>query len=95
MAKYGNILTLFNTEANENKKIDTILTKNQTTFLNLNNTYYIETNSKKNTSEVINDINALGIKYIFFHNHISDGSLIKNNGIDEDKISKINTILFK
>lgn len=95
MAKYGNILTVFNTDNNAYTEIETVLTNNQTDFIKLNDTYFIETNSKKNTSDVLNDLNGVGIAFIFFHNHISDGSQIKSNGIDESNLKNINRILFK
>ncbi|MCU0440454.1 MAG: hypothetical protein MUC49_21385 [Raineya sp.] len=95
MAKYGNILTIFNSDDNKSTEVEIILANNQTVYLKLHNTYYIETNSKKNTSNVIRELNNLNIDFVFFHNHISDGSQIKSKGIDDSNINTINRILFQ
>jgi hypothetical protein len=95
MAKYGNILTVFNIDDNGKNKIENILTTNSTVFVQLNDTFFVETNSKKNTGDVIRDLNTLGIEFIFFHNHISDGSLIKSSGIDAATVQSIDGILFR
>lgn len=95
MAKYGNILTILNADDNSRTQIETVLANNRTIYAKLKDNYYIETNSKKNTAEVLKDLNVLDIKFIFFHNHISDGSLIKSRGIDDNDINTIERILFK
>jgi hypothetical protein len=94
MAKYGNILTILNSDESRNSQIEIVLANNQTVFAKLKDTYYVETNSKKNTREVIKDLNSLDISFIFFHNHISDGSQIKSKGINDSEISTINRMLF-
>lgn len=95
MAKYGNILTVFNTNNGDKTQIINILTAKSCDFIQLADTFFIETNSKKNTGDVIRDLNTLGVEYIFFHNHISDGSLIKTGGIDDVTVQNINRILVK
>ena len=95
MAKYGNILTILNGNDNIHSQVETVLSDNQTVYVKLKDTFYVETNSIKNTGEVIKNLNVLDIEFIFFHNQISDGSLIRSKGIDQDKMNTINMIMFK
>ncbi len=89
MAKYGNILSVFNTDDNGHLQIESVLTKNLTEFTRFQNTYYIKTNSKVNTTDVIKDLKSTNIDIIFFHNHISDSSAIKSNNINNEIITNI------
>jgi hypothetical protein len=95
MAKYGNILTVFNADDHVKNQIETILINNMVVYLRLNDTFFVETTSKKNTADVIRDLNTLTIEFIFYHNHIADGSLIKTTGIDAATVQAIDGILFR
>lgn len=95
MAKYGNILTVFNCEDNQKEDIKTILSEKGVDYESKDNVFYIKSNSKTNTKEIIQEITALEVEFIFFHNHISDGSLIKSFGLGSDILGRINKILFE
>jgi hypothetical protein len=95
MAKYGNILAIFDSGPQTIGDVTTILKKYNVLFENIDNQFYIETTSKKNTNNIIDDLNGLDILFLFFHNNISDGSLIRSKGIDDDTIDAIQKILFE
>lgn len=95
MAKYGNILTIFDADLNSHSKVEAILKKNKADFKKMTDTYYIETNSKQNTGDVLKDLNGIDIEYVFFHNNISDGSQIKTNKISDTLVNDINRIMLK
>jgi hypothetical protein len=95
MAKYGNILAVFNADQPTINSVETILKDHKTNFVVCEGLYFVETNSKKNTTDVTSALNILGVDFVLFHNNISDGSLIKSNGIDNLTVNKINKILFK
>jgi hypothetical protein len=95
MAKYGNILAVIDSSPQAIIDITVILKKYQVLFESIDNLFYIETISKKNTKDIIADLNTLDIQFLFFHNNISDGSLIKSKGIDDTTIKAIQKILFK
>lgn len=95
MARYGNILALFDANQQIKNDVEDVLSDNQTNYMEFNELYFVETNSKKNTGDVIRGLQDLDIVFIFYHNNISDGSLIKSKGIKDDTIDEINTILFK
>lgn len=95
MAKYGNILTVFNCDNIQKEGIKTILSEKGADYENKDDVFYIKSNSKTNTREIIQEITAIEVEFIFFHNHISDGSLIKSFGLDSDTVGRINRILFE
>jgi hypothetical protein len=95
MAKYGNIMAVFHVDQPTTTSIETMLRDLKTEFVLCEGLYFVETNSKKNTLEVINAMNGLGVQYVFFHNNIADGSLVKSNGIDKAMVGKINKIMLR
>ena len=95
MARYGNILTVYNSSPGSLEKIKTVLDKHNTDFETKENTFFIETTSKVNTADVIKDLSSLGIEFTFFHNHISDGSSIKSAGLDDEFIDHVSRILLE
>ncbi len=95
MAKYGNIMTVFNSDQQTKDDIESILSNKQADYVLIDETFFIETNSKKNTGEIIKEIKNKNIEFIFFHNHISDGSKIKSDGVESDILNHIDKILLK
>ena len=95
MAKYGNILTVFDADQTKKDEIILILRNSGAEFENINDTFYIESNSKANTKAITDALMASGARFIFFHNNISDGSLIKAQNIHQSLVEKINHILFE
>ena len=67
MAKYGNILTVFNADEPKKTVIKTILANNGADFENIQDMFYIESNSRTNTKAIMDSIQATGIQFIFFH----------------------------
>lgn len=95
MAKYGNILAIINSEPEGISDVTAVLVKYKLIFKSIDNLFYLETTSKKNTTDIISDLNRLDIQFLFFHNNISDGSVIKSKGIDNNTINAIQKILFE
>ena len=95
MAKYGNILTLIDPDNQTISKVKSSITSNNNLFENLDNVFFVETNSIKNTGHLIKKLNQHNINFLFFHCHHSDGSKIKSTGINPDSKNKITKILLK
>jgi len=95
MAHYGNILTIFEATGENLEQVRNVLTDRHTDFESMDNTFFVETNSKTNTREVMDELSSLGIEFIFFHNSISDGSMIRAGGLNEDFVDRVNHILFE
>lgn len=93
MAKYGNILTLIDASQSDKNDIEIILVEEKADYLIFNELFFIETNSKLNTKNVLDKIQQLNIKYLFYHNHNSDGSRIRSKNIDSDIEKQIKNIL--
>lgn len=95
MARYGNILMVYNSTPDSLDQVISILEKYHIDFATKENTFFIETTSKANTADVIEDLSSLPIEFTFFHNHISDGSSLKSKGLDEEFTDHANKILFE
>lgn len=94
MAKYGNILAIFTNDATTKTNVEKVLTNNSVIYVACRDLYFVETTSMTNTAKVISQLKVLGIDFLFFHNHIADGSQIRANGIDTDILVAINKIMF-
>jgi len=93
MSYYGNILTLYNSTAQQEQKVATALADNDVNYEKVGSTYFIRSRSKKNTREVLASIAALNIEYSFFHNAIPTRSYFRADGIDRDTIDRIQAIM--
>ena len=94
MAKYGNILAVFTNDIPTKTTVENVLKHNNVIYTSCDDLYFVETTSMTNTATVISQLKGLGIKFLFFHNHIPDGSQVKANGIASDVLNRINEILF-
>ena len=95
MAYYGNILIVYNATASQLHDVEQVLTNNNTDCERVESSFFIETSSMDNTGKVVKDLHDLGIEFLFFHNHIADGSLVDADGLSVDTVQRINEILFK
>jgi len=95
MAHYGNILIIYNADDQHLEEVKKILENNNTDHEQVETSFFVETTSLDNTANVVKDLNILGASFLFFHNRISDGSLIRTNGIEDDTVTRIDDILFK
>ena len=94
MSTYGNILTLFNATEDQKKQVATKLTELDVEFEIKDNVVFVETYSKDNTTEIIEEVRSIGAPFIFFHNKNSDGSYIKVHNISAEQEARVNEILF-
>ncbi|HKR06909.1 MAG TPA: hypothetical protein VJY62_19895 [Bacteroidia bacterium] len=95
MAKYGNILTVYNCTPAQVDQVKTACNANGVISAIKENTFFIETTSKTNTTDLIKAITLLNAEFIFFHNNISDGSKVESNKIEPEFIASVNKILFE
>lgn len=95
MAKYGNIMTVVNLDTPTQTTVEQLLSSHQVSFILFNGLYYLETNSKLNTTEVIKALRNEGVSFVFFHNHNSDNSEIKSNNIEPTIVDEIKRILLE
>jgi hypothetical protein len=94
MAKYGNIMTLYNYNDAQVAQVKTVLDANGVKFAIKENIFFIETTSKPNTGKLVQEITQLNVKFIFFHNNNSDGSRVESEGIEPEFLKNVNEILF-
>ena len=94
MAKYGNIMTLYNYNDAQVAQVKTVLDSNGVKSAIKENTFFIETISKPNTGKLIKEIAELNVEFIFFHNNNSDGSRIESEQIEPEFITRVKEILF-
>lgn len=94
MAKYGNIMTVYNCTPEQVVRVKGIFSANGLKFANRENSFFVETLSKVNTGNLIDEIAKLNIEYLFFHNGISDGSKVKSNVDDPQFLDGVNQIMF-
>jgi hypothetical protein len=95
MAKYGNILMIFNPQGTQLADVENILTTNKADFELCGSTFFVETNSLEHTRKVEAKLAATAIFYTFFHNRISDGSFLKSSINNPDVLAHIQEILFE
>lgn len=96
MAKYGNILCTFRCTNDQVRALEVIFANHQTDFEQMDNVYFVETNSKTNTANVIKDIKALGIRFVIFHNHDDNGSVVDAGSLfPTDDFNHIRRILLE
>lgn len=94
MAKYGNIMIVYNCDDIQLEQIKSACTELGVKSEIKENSFFIETNSKVNTRDLINAITNLNIEFLFFHNNNSDGSVLESNGIDPDVLAGARKIMF-
>lgn len=95
MAYYGNILTLLDTNDDLISIITDYLETNKVKNQRLDHTLYVETSSKENTRQILTYLDGLGIRYLWFHNAISDGSRIFTGNVDPADFAKIKNIMLE
>lgn len=93
MARYGNILTVFNCTADQATKVQNAVTATGAICAQRENTFYIESYSMANTQVIIDLIRAIGLEFIFFHNHNSDGSQVIPQKVDPAFVNDVRKIL--
>lgn len=95
MAKYGNILTLYDHQPAQLDEVKAILNDNNAEFEFYGATFFVETNTLSNTRKVAEDLANTTLVYTFFHNRISDGSTLKSSIADPELLKRIDKILFQ
>lgn len=92
MALYGNILTLFNTDAAELNDVNRLLNNMGLPYKVKDTTYYIGTESKAQMRDLERRLHTFVGSYIFHHIGQSEGSTTKGKGVDLAIIDDIEDI---
>ena len=95
MAYYGNILTVLSSTDDILEQIKVVLQNNDVKNQLLGQTFFIETSSKENTRAILNGLDAKGIHYLWFHNHISDGSRVYTGQVNATEFENVRRILLE
>lgn len=95
MAYYGNILTVLSSTDDILEQIKVFLQANNAKNQLLSQTFFIETSSKENTRTILNYLDTKGIHYLWFHNHISDGSRVYTGQVDATEFENVQNILLE
>jgi hypothetical protein len=93
MARYGNILTVFNCTPAKAVQVQNAVTSTGAICTQRENTFYIESYSMANTQVIIDLIRVLNLEFIFFHHHNSDGSQVIPEKIDPVFVNDVKKIL--
>jgi hypothetical protein len=93
MAKYGNILTVFQCDESNLQRIRELLDKPGFDFLEKEQTFFISCDSKEKIGKLVEALELLGVSFIFFHNNICTGSVVRSHGIDDDFVNGIKKVL--
>jgi hypothetical protein len=93
MAYYGNILTILNSSAAVLQIVTGILDERKVRYELVESTFFLETSSMTNTTNVNDDLTNAQVDFIFSHIHLSDGSEVWANGVDQLVIDRIEDIL--
>lgn len=89
----GNIMTVFGVDAADITAIDNIIDGHNARFKRKDTTYFIETTSVDNRTAIIDDVTALGVVYIFFHDGNGDASDIWTSGISTEFDQDLRSVL--
>lgn len=92
---YGNILNVLSTDSTQISLVINLLKEKSFKFQQLNTMFFIETQSIKQTEQLNALISGLSIPYLFYHNNISDGSVICSSGVDASAVAAINKIMLQ
>jgi hypothetical protein len=95
MARYGNILSLYNSSSADVNNVINVLQTNQVIHQQVEQTFFIETTSKDNTKAVVKGLTDLNIPFTFFHDGNPNRSYLFSNNMDPEVIAMINKILFE
>lgn len=93
MAKYGNILTIYNPRIDTFQNVELILNNNQIDYLWIDSHFFLQSNSKVNTSDVVRALKDLDIEFFFFHNHDATGSFLWHKGKTNGDVEKVKSLL--
>jgi len=95
MARYGNILSLYNCSDTDAAKVIPVLQNKQVIFQQVAHTFFIESTSKDNTVAVVDGIRTLQLRFTFFHDsNPFKSKLYYSDDMDPQVIAAINKILF-
>jgi len=95
MAKYGNILIVKDCNDAIKQEVSQVIMNNNARFKDIENVYFIETNSVRNTKEVTRDFKKINMKFVFYRNKISDGSIVSSSGFDSNMINEIKDLIIR
>lgn len=92
MALFGNILTLFNTDAAELNNVNRLLNNMGLSYNVKETTFYVGTETMAQTRDLERRLSTFVNSYIFHHIGKSEGSATKGKGVDLEMLDSIEDI---
>ncbi|HOY94189.1 MAG TPA: hypothetical protein PK509_00525 [Catalimonadaceae bacterium] len=94
MAEFGNILSVFGSpDGATMAKVINAVTSKSLKFIQIEQTFYLQTDSPGNARLLADAIRAMGVKFTLYYNFIPDSSFVKRGQIEDAVFSEIEHIL--
>ena len=93
MRKYGNILILLNSGDRHIFQVKTLLDSNGMDYENVENIFCLQTRSKPQTYRTIEELNSLGLEYVYFLNNRASGSALITSGLEDEVTQRLKKII--
>lgn len=95
MNEYGNVLTIYETNEEQLKKVKDLLKPIVDQLIQKENTFFIGSSVEQHTQDIISSLTALDIKFTFIHIYNRDGTFISSKGIDDGTMKIVKQIISK
>ncbi len=93
MSKFGNILILYDCTDDQMEQAEVIIMSFNALWRAVGNALFFQTTDKMVTRTILNQVEALGVKFTVFHNQVPTGSYFRTGQIDADTERTIEEIL--
>lgn len=90
---FGNILIVYNASDDLLLQVEALILSSNQKYERFENSFFIRTETKKLTRELVAQIQALGPEYFFYHNVYPQASYFQSVGISDHSVSEIDKIL--
>ncbi len=91
--EFGNILIVFETDDHLLLQVEAIILDFKMEYERFENSFFILTDSRTTTVQMVNAVKALGVEFGFFLNADPTGSFFRSQGISDGSVAKIKRIL--
>jgi hypothetical protein len=90
---FGNILIVYETDDHLLLQVEAIILEFDMEHERFENSFFILTDSRTKTVQMVNAVRALGVEFGFFLNAEPTGSFFRSQGINDVSAAKIKRIL--
>lgn len=94
MQKFGNILAILDYHDSQISQIESVLESQDIAYERVENTFFLQTESKPQTYKTIEKLRETGLKFIHFLNNRASGSALITSGLDDDVTQRLKKMIF-